>query len=99
MKWDASPMTMTPYSRTATAFKKGFSEILKACNLKTDYRGVSRTTYSLRHYYISEMIAKGVDVYEIARNTRTSIAMIDKHYGQVSVERLKDKLRPGQTEW
>lgn len=81
------------------SFKKGFSELLKACNLKTDYRGVSRTTYSLRHYYISEMIAKGVDVYEIARNTRTSIAMIDKHYGQVSVERLKDKLRPGQTEW
>ena len=81
------------------SFKKGFSELLNACNLKMDYRGVSRTSYSLRHYYISEMIAKGADVYEIARNTRTSIAMIDKHYGQVSVERLKDKLRPGQTEW
>lgn len=81
------------------SFKKGFSELLKACHLKTDYRGVSRTSYSLRHYYISEMIAKGADVYDIARNTRTSIAMIDKHYGQVSVERLKDKLRPGQAAW
>jgi len=43
------------------------------------------------------MIANGADIYDIARTTRTSIAMIDKHYGQVDVERLKDKFRPEQT--
>jgi len=96
---DDDPVFADAKGRRIETFKKGYSELLKACGLEQDYRGVKRTTYSLRHYYISEMIAHGVDVYDIARNTRTSIAMIDKHYGQVNVERLKDKLRPGQTEW
>ncbi|SCD22738.1 tyrosine-type recombinase/integrase [Brucella inopinata] len=96
---DSDPVFADSKGVRIATFKKGFSELLKACGLERDFRSVARTTYSLRHYYISEMIAQGVDVYDIARNTRTSIAMIDKHYGQVNVERLKDKLRPGQTEW
>jgi len=94
---DDDPVFADREGKRVQSFKKGFAELLSACGLKQDYRGVSRTTYSLRHYYISEMIASGADVYDIARNTRTSIAMIDKHYGQVDVERLKDKLRPEQT--
>jgi integrase len=95
---DDDPVFADREGKRIQSFKKGFSELLNACGLKEDYRGVSRTTYSLRHYYISEMIASGTaDIYDIARNTRTSIAMIDKHYGQVDVERLKDKLRPEQT--
>ena len=35
-------------------------------------------------------------IHDLARNTRTSIAMIDKHYAQVQVERMKESLRP---EW
>ena len=81
------------------SFKKSFNELLKAAGLESDYRGVRRTAYSLRHYYISWMIAKGVSVHDIARNTRTSMEMIDKHYAQVSTEQIKDNLRPGQTEW
>lgn len=96
---DDDPVFADLKGRRIQSFKKGFSELLKACGLEKDFRGVRRTTYSLRHYYISEMIAKGVDVYDVARNTRTSIAMIDKHYGQVSTERRKDQLRPGGTEW
>lgn len=94
---DDDPVFADAEGKRIQSFKKGFSELLKACSLERDYRGVSRTSYSLRHYYISEMIASGADVYDIARNTRTSIAMIDKHYGQVDVERLKDKLRPEHT--
>jgi len=96
---DDDPVFADSHGNRIMSFKKGFSELLKACNLQTDYRGARRTTYSLRHYYISQMLAGGADVYEIARNTRTSIAMIDKHYGQVDVERLKDKLRPEGTGW
>jgi hypothetical protein len=35
-------------------------------------------------------------VLDMARNCRTSLAMIDKHYGQVRLERVVDRLRP---EW
>ncbi|KQO79016.1 tyrosine-type recombinase/integrase [Rhizobium sp. Leaf262] len=96
---DNDPVFADQNGQRIQSFKKGFSELLKVCNLQKDFRGVARTTYSLRHYYISEMIARGVDVYDIARNTRTSIAMIDKHYGQVSTERRKDQLRPDHKEW
>lgn len=94
---DADPVFADAQGKRIQSFKKGFSELLKVCGLTKDYRGVARTSYSLRHYYISEMIASGADIYDIARNTRTSIAMIDKHYGQVDVERLKDRLRPEST--
>jgi len=82
-----------------SSFKRGFAEALKAANLERDHRGVRRTPYSLRHYYISSRIEEGVPVHDIARNTRTSIAMIDKHYAQVSTEQIKDSLRRGYEDW
>lgn len=33
---------------------------------------------------------------DVAYNCRTSFAIIDKHYGQVRLERVVDRLRP---EW
>lgn len=78
------------------SFKRGMSALLKAADLERDHRGVRRTAYSLRHYYISSMLAQNVSVHHIARNTRTSIAMIDKHYAQVNTEQIKDFLRPGE---
>ncbi|HEX8049686.1 tyrosine-type recombinase/integrase [Rhizobium sp.] len=93
------PVFADTEGKAIASFKRSFNELLKAADLEYDYRGVRRTSYSLRHYYISSMIIKGVSVHDIARNTRTSIEMIDKHYAQVSTEYIKDKLRPGQTEW
>ena len=78
------------------SFKKGLAELLRIAGLLKDKRGVRRTSYSLRHFYISQQLAHGVPIHDLARNTRTSIVMIDKHYAQVQVERMKDSLRP---EW
>ena len=96
---DSDPLFADHTGKRIQSFKKGFAELLKLSGLEKDFRGVARTTYSLRHYYISEKIAKGVAVHDVARNTRTSIAMIDKHYGQVSTERIKDQLRPDYPGW
>lgn len=96
---DADPVFADHKGNRIQSFKKGFGELLKASGLETDHRGVRRTSYSLRHFYISSLIAQGVSVHDVARNTRTSIQMIDKHYAQVSVEQIKDNLRPGQAEW
>ena len=70
--------------------------MLKAADLEYDHRGVKRTAYSFRHFYISQMLANNVSIHHVARNTRTSISMIDKHYAQVNTEQIKDFLRPGE---
>jgi hypothetical protein len=35
-----------------TSVKKSFNELLVAADLKPDYRGVNRTSYSFRHFFI-----------------------------------------------
>ncbi len=39
-----------------------------------------RTTYSLRHTYICFRLMEGADIYQIAKNCRTSVEMIEKYY-------------------
>jgi integrase len=60
--------------------KKQFNRILEELNLKVDRNGNSRTLYSLRHSYISFRLLEGADIYQIAKNCRTSVEMIEKHY-------------------
>lgn len=57
-----------------------FNAILDELNLKHDREGQVRTTYSLRHTYISMRLMEGADIYQIAKNCRTSVEMIEKFY-------------------
>lgn len=57
-----------------------FNSILGELKLKTDRDGNRRTTYSLRHTYICLRLLEGADVYQIAKNCRTSVEMIEKYY-------------------
>jgi integrase len=54
--------------------------ILDELNLKHDRQGNERTAYSLRHTYISMRLMEGADIYQVAKNCRTSVEMIEKHY-------------------
>jgi len=60
--------------------KKQFNRILADEGLKEDRQGNRRTLYSLRHSYISFRLLEGADIYQIAKNCRTSVEMIEKHY-------------------
>ena len=60
--------------------KKQFNRILEEENLKFDRQDNRRTLYSLRHSYISFRLLEGADIYQIAKNCRTSVEMIEKHY-------------------
>lgn len=60
--------------------KKQFNRILEENDLKFDRQGNRRTLYSLRHSYISFRLLEGADIYQIAKNCRTSVEMIEKHY-------------------
>ncbi len=63
-----------------TQDQKQFAAVLEDLNLKRDREGNVRTWYSLRHSYISFRLLEGADIYQIAKNCRTSVEMIEKHY-------------------
>lgn len=60
--------------------KRQFNRILDELDLKEDRQGNRRTLYGLRHSYISFRLMEGADIYQIAKNCRTSVEMIEKHY-------------------
>jgi len=57
-----------------------FNTILDELGLKTDREGNRRTAYSLRHTYICLRLMEGADIYQIAKNCRTSVEMIETYY-------------------
>jgi len=56
--------------------------VLDELNLKFDRDGHVRTCYSLRHTYICLRLLEGADIYQVAKNCRTSVEMIEKYYGR-----------------
>lgn len=61
-------------------YKKMFNSLLEENNLKFDRHDKPRTAYSLRHSYICFRLLEGADIYQVAKNCRTSVEMIEKHY-------------------
>jgi integrase len=59
---------------------KLFNGVLNRTSLKRDRDGNARTAYSLRHTYICMRLMEGADIYQIAKNCRTSVEMIEKFY-------------------
>jgi hypothetical protein len=57
-----------------------FNIILDELNLKFDREKQRRTFYSLGHTYICMRLMEGADVYQIAKNCRTSVKMIEEFY-------------------
>jgi integrase len=57
-----------------------FNTILIEQKLKFDREGQRRTIYSLRHTYICLRLMEGADIYQIAKNCRTSVKMIEDFY-------------------
>jgi len=76
--------------------------ILNETGLKKDREGRLRTAYSLRHTYICLRLMEGADIYQIAKNCRTSVEMIEKFYAAhiknmidaSAINVLKKKKRP-----
>jgi integrase len=54
--------------------------VLEEEGLKVDRDGNQRTAYSLRHTYICFRLLEGADIYQVAKNCRTSVEMIEKFY-------------------
>ncbi|MGH9807549.1 MAG: tyrosine-type recombinase/integrase [Terriglobia bacterium] len=70
-----------PTDRLFPNFQKElFNAILNELGMKTDRDGQPRTAYSLRHTYICMRLMEGADIYQIAKNCRTSVEMIETYY-------------------
>jgi len=54
--------------------------VLEELGMKKDREGQRRSAYSLRHTYICLRLMEGADIYQIAKNCRTSVEMIEKFY-------------------
>jgi integrase len=67
-----------------------FNVILDKAGLKfTDTEPRRKRDFvSLRHTYIASRLLHGVPVYDVARNCRTSVAMIENHYTRYLSPRL-----------
>jgi len=63
-----------------TVQRELLNAILTELKLKTDRDGNRRTAYSLRHTYICMRLMEGADIYQVAKNCRTSVEMIEKYY-------------------
>ncbi len=70
------------------AHRKIFNHILEEEGLKFDREDNRRTAYSLRHTYICLRLMEGADIYQIAKNCRTSVEMIEKFYASHIKNRL-----------
>lgn len=83
-----------------------FNAVLEEQGLKKDREGLRRSAYSLRHTYICLRLMEGADIYQIAKNCRTSVEMIEKYYAShikhmidaaaVNVRRERSNDRPQQ---
>lgn len=63
-----------------TSHPRVFNAVLAKEKLKFDRDGNRRAPYSLRHTYICLRLLEGADIYQLAKNCRTSVEMIEKHY-------------------
>jgi hypothetical protein len=84
---------------------KMFNNLLTRTNLKLDRDGKPRTAYSLRHTYICMRLMEGADIYQIAKNCRTSVEMIERFYAAhikstldaAAINTLKPRTKPKAT--
>lgn len=59
---------------------RGHSVVPDTIDLRFDREGKRRSAYSLRHSYICFRLMEGAYIYEVAKNCRTSVEMIEKFY-------------------
>ena len=62
--------------------QRQFKHVLEKAGLKVSVTGQSRTLYSLRHTAIMVALKeRGIDYFTVAKNSRTSVGMIERFYG------------------
>jgi integrase len=74
-------------------------KLLTETGLLYSSSGSRRSIYSFRHTYATFRLMSGTDVYFLARNMRTSVKMIEDHYGHIAPTKNADRILAGVPEW
>jgi integrase len=74
-------------------------DLLTEAKLRQGPSGIPRSTYSFRHTYATFRLSEGIDVYFLAEQMGTSVAMIEDHYGHVSPVKNADRILHGMSGW
>jgi integrase len=82
-----------------TLYKNMMDDLLTEAGLRMGPSGILRSTYSFRHTYATFRLSEGIDVYFLAEQMGTSVAMIEDHYGHVSPVKNADRILHGMTGW
>jgi len=82
--------TRTGDLATNTNLGRSFTTLLDSLGLKIGTDDKDRTLYSLRHFYATRELQRGVSVHALAKHLGTSTAMIDKHYSKYSSQHNAD---------
>ncbi|MDA8770434.1 site-specific integrase [Planktomarina temperata] len=80
------PVFTTRLSETVTVhnLNRAFNALLDELDLKTGADGRTRTLYSLRHFYATLNLERGVTTHALSRQLGNSTEMIDRHYSKYS---------------
>lgn len=71
---------------------KGIKKLMVECEISNKKDGVEKSMYDLRHYYINKKLKEGVPLAIVAKNTMTSIAMIQRYYEHIATDEAYDIL-------
>lgn len=66
------------------SLNRAFNALLDHLDLKKGADDKTRTLYSLRHYYATRELARGISTHALSKQLGNSTAMIDKHYSKYS---------------
>jgi len=82
------------YGEVVNDFREGFKQVLKEAGVDKDAKGNNLVIYGLRHTYISFRLqyGKNISIHNLAKNCRTSTAMIEAYYDDTVTEDFVDEL-------
>ena len=67
------------------SFKRSFVSLMDFAGLPLIRNGMTRTIYSLRHFYATQRLEHETSPFLLAKQMGTSVEMLEKFYGQTSV--------------
>jgi integrase len=74
-----------PDGSAIQSFKNSFKSLMKFAEIPIVRNGMARTIYSLRHYYATKRLESETSPFLLAKQMGTSVEMLEKFYGQTSV--------------
>ena len=67
------------------SFKKSFKSLMGFAKLPLERNGMTRTVYSLRHFFATMRLERETSPYLLAKQMGTSVEMLERFYGHTAV--------------